>query len=46
MSFKLFDKWDVTEVTVEDMGLQNYVCLDEIVVPHNGTSRKKTICKI
>ena len=22
MSFKLFDKWDVTEVTVEDMGLQ------------------------
>ena len=46
MSFKLFDKWDVTEVTVEDMGLQNYVCLDEIVVPHTmGRHVKRQFAK-
>jgi len=46
MSFKLFDKWDVTEVTVEDMGLQNYICLDEIVVPHTmGRHVKRQFAK-
>jgi small subunit ribosomal protein S7 len=34
MSFKVFDKWELSEVKVEDMGLVNYVCLDEIMVPH------------
>ncbi|MGZ7136140.1 MAG: 30S ribosomal protein S7, partial [Methanobacterium sp.] len=31
---KVFDKWDLEEVKVEDLGLVNYICLDDILVPH------------
>lgn len=33
---KLFDKWDLNEVKVEDLGLINYICLDEVIVPHSS----------
>ena len=29
---KLFDKWDLDEVKVEDLGLVKYICLDETLV--------------
>ena len=41
---KLFDKWELDEVKIEDLGLVKYICLDETLVPH--TSGKKTVCKI
>ena len=27
---KLFNKWDLDEVKVEDLGLVKYICLDEM----------------
>lgn len=46
MSFKVFDKWDLEEVKVEDMGLVNYICLDEILVPHTlGRHVKRQFAK-
>jgi len=31
---QIFDKWDLKDVKVEDLGLINYICLDETMVPH------------
>ena len=46
MEFKVFDKWDLGEVKVEDMGLVNYICLDEILVPHTmGRHVKRQFAK-
>ncbi len=46
MSFKVFDKWDLEEVKVEDMGLVNYICLEEILVPHTqGRHVKRQFAK-
>ena len=46
MSFKVFEKWDLSEVKVEDMGLANYICLDELIVPHTlGRHDKKQFAK-
>jgi small subunit ribosomal protein S7 len=46
MSIKVFDKWDLGEVKVEDMGLVNYICLDEILVPHTmGRHVKRQFAK-
>lgn len=46
MSFKVFNKWELAEVKVEDMGLVNYVCLDEIMVPHTmGRHVKRQFAK-
>lgn len=43
---KVFDKWDLGEVKVEDMGLVNYICLDEILVPHTlGRHVKRQFAK-
>ena len=33
---KLFDKWDLDEVEVQDLGLKRYICLDETIVPHTA----------
>lgn len=33
---KLFDKWNLDEVKVEDLGLVKYICLDETMVPHTS----------
>ncbi|MCK9150437.1 30S ribosomal protein S7 [Methanobacterium alcaliphilum] len=43
---QIFDKWDLEEVKVEDMGLTNYLCLDEILVPHTmGRHVKRQFAK-
>ncbi|MDP1551684.1 MAG: 30S ribosomal protein S7 [Methanobacteriaceae archaeon] len=43
---QVFDKWDLEEVKVEDMGLTNYLCLDEIMVPHTmGRHVKRQFAK-
>lgn len=42
----VFDKWDLEEVKVEDFGLVNYICLDEILVPHTlGRHVKRQFAK-
>jgi small subunit ribosomal protein S7 len=46
MSIKVFDKWDLEEVNIEDQGLVNYVCLDEVLVPHTmGRHVKRQFAK-
>ncbi len=45
MSFKVFDNWELDEVKVEDLGLVNYVCLDEIMVPHTMGGVKRQFAK-
>ncbi|CDG64351.1 MAG: small subunit ribosomal protein [Methanobacterium sp.] len=46
MSFKVFDNWELDEVKVEDLGLVNYICLDEIMVPHTmGRHVKRQFAK-
>ncbi len=43
---QIFDKWDLDEVKVEDLGLVNYLCLDEILVPHTmGRHVKRQFAK-
>ena len=43
---KLFDKWDLDEVEVEDLGLKRYICLDETIVPHTlGRHVKRQFAK-
>jgi len=31
---QIFNKWDLKDIKVEDLGLINYICLDETLVPH------------
>ena len=46
MSSLLFDKWDLNEVKVEDLGLVNYICLDATQVPHtSGRHVKRQFAK-
>ncbi|MBM4240474.1 MAG: 30S ribosomal protein S7 [Euryarchaeota archaeon] len=46
MSFKVFDKWELGDVKIEDRGLLNYICLDEILVPHTlGRHVKRQFAK-
>jgi len=33
---KLFGKWDLSEVTVSDLGLQRYISLNPVYFPHSG----------
>ena len=43
---KLFDKWNLDEVKVEDLGLVKYICLDETMVPHtSGRHVKRQFAK-
>ena len=43
---KLFDKWDLDEVKVEDLGLIKYISLDETLVPHtSGRHVKRQFAK-
>ncbi|MFB2622677.1 MULTISPECIES: 30S ribosomal protein S7 [Methanothermobacter] len=42
----VFDKWELEEVRVEDMGLAKYICLDSILVPHTmGRHVKRQFAK-
>ncbi|MDY0387435.1 MAG: 30S ribosomal protein S7 [Methanolobus sp.] len=34
--YKLFDKWDLTEVEVTDQGIKRYVNLDPVIIPHSN----------
>ncbi|WP_305063923.1 30S ribosomal protein S7 [Methanococcoides sp.] len=34
--YKLFGKWDLTEVEVADAGIKRYVNLDPVIVPHTS----------
>ncbi len=38
---KLFNKWDVEEVKVNDAGLQAYINLDPIIIPRTGGRNMK-----
>ena len=43
---KLFDKWELDEVKIEDLGLVKYICLDETLVPHtSGRHVKRQFAK-
>ncbi|MDR2873599.1 MAG: 30S ribosomal protein S7 [Methanobrevibacter sp.] len=43
---QIFDKWDLADVKVEDLGLINYICLDEVLVPHTlGRHVKRQFAK-
>ncbi|MFA5357963.1 MAG: 30S ribosomal protein S7 [archaeon] len=32
---KVFNKWSLNEVRINDLGLANYLCLDSIILPHS-----------
>ncbi len=34
--YKLFGKWDMSEVEITDQGIRRYVNLDSMIVPHTG----------
>ncbi|WNY27293.1 30S ribosomal protein S7 [Methanolapillus ohkumae] len=36
MDAKMFGKWDMAEVQVTDLGIQRYVSLKPVAVPHSG----------
>jgi len=38
---KLFDKWELEEIKVEDRGLRRYINLEPILVPRTGGRRTK-----
>lgn len=38
---KLFSKWDLSEVEVTDQGIQRYVNLDPVVLPHTSGKHAK-----
>ena len=43
---KLFDKWETENVAVNDQGLQRYICLDSMTIPHSfGKKSKKSFEK-
>ena len=43
---KVFDKWDLDEVVVQDAGLKRYICLDDTIVPHTlGRHVKRQFAK-
>lgn len=35
-AYLLFNKWDLTEVQINDPGLVRYVSVDSLIVPHSG----------
>lgn len=36
MDFKLFGKWDFNQVKVKEKGLERYICLDPLYLPHSA----------
>ncbi len=44
--YKLFGKWDLTEVEVNDLGIKRYVNLDPVIIPHtNGKHARQQFNK-
>lgn len=35
-NFKLFDRWDFSEVKINDEGLKRYICINPIYLPHSA----------
>jgi len=33
---RLFNKWDFTDLEVQDIGLKRYICLKPVFLPHSG----------
>jgi len=33
---KLFNKWDFSNIEVQDLGLKKYICLKPVIIPHSG----------
>jgi len=43
---QVFEKWGLEDIKIEDLGLINYICLDEILVPHTlGRHVKRQFAK-
>ena len=43
---QIFNKWDLKDIKIEDLGLINYICLDETLVPHTlGRHVKRQFAK-
>jgi small subunit ribosomal protein S7 len=42
MNFKIFNRWDITQIEVKDPGLKRYVNLNPILVPRTGGKFVKT----
>ena len=43
---KIFDKWDLDDIKLEDLGLRKYICLDDTLVPHtSGRHVKRQFAK-
>ena len=36
MKSVLFEKWDISNVNVSDLGIKQYVCLKDITIPHTS----------
>jgi len=36
MYSKIFDRWDLSEVQVNDIGIEKYVCLKPVGTPHSS----------
>ncbi|MBI4448018.1 30S ribosomal protein S7 [Candidatus Woesearchaeota archaeon] len=43
MMIKLFNKWDTSQIKVEDPGLQRYINIKPIIIPKTGGRNVKTV---
>ena len=41
MDTKMFGKWDMAEVEVNDLGIKRYVCLKPVAIPHSSGRHAK-----
>ena len=41
MDAKMFGKWDMTAVEVNDLGIKRYVCLKPVTIPHSSGRHAK-----
>jgi len=38
---KIFDRWEMKTVEVNDLGLKRYICLDSTIIPHSFGKKSK-----
>lgn len=36
MNSKLFDKWDISDINISDLGIKQYICLKNTSIPHTS----------
>ncbi|MCD5425101.1 MAG: 30S ribosomal protein S7 [Methanosarcinaceae archaeon] len=41
MSYKIFNKWAVSEIEVKDLGMKRYISLKPVIIPHSGGKHAK-----